>query len=154
VTACTVTESSGSASLDSTTCRLLQERALFTPARDSRGEPVSDTVVSRVSWRLPESGNESTQLPPAAEAAMQLWSACAAGEAAKLALSFPLPPQQVADRALTACTTFEALASRELTKAFKDEATKGLSAFKQVISTGTAQMVEKARAALKGVEEK
>ena len=54
VTRCTITQSSGSASLDSTTCRLMQTRARFTPARDSRGRPTADAVNSRIVWRLPE----------------------------------------------------------------------------------------------------
>jgi TonB family protein len=51
---CSITASSGSASLDSATCRLLQARARFEPARDRRGRPVGDTVIGRIVWRLPE----------------------------------------------------------------------------------------------------
>jgi periplasmic protein TonB len=54
VSNCTITSSSGSSSLDSTTCRLMQRRAKFTPARDSSGNPTSDTVSSRIKWVLPE----------------------------------------------------------------------------------------------------
>jgi TonB family protein len=54
VTRCTITQSSGSASLVSATCRLLQTRARFTPARDSRGRPTADAFTSRIVWRLPE----------------------------------------------------------------------------------------------------
>jgi TonB family protein len=54
VAACTVTASSGSASLDSTTCRLVKMRARFDPARDAEGRPVPDSFVGRVLWRLPE----------------------------------------------------------------------------------------------------
>ena len=53
VTNCTITSSSGSSSLDATTCRLLKSRARFTPARDSAGNATSDTVRSRIVWRLP-----------------------------------------------------------------------------------------------------
>lgn len=52
VTNCTVTSSSGSSSLDATTCRLMKSRARFTPAVDSNGNPTSDTVSSRITWRL------------------------------------------------------------------------------------------------------
>ncbi len=52
VTNCTVTSSSGSASLDSTTCRLLTSRARFTPARDDTGQATSDSVSTRITWRL------------------------------------------------------------------------------------------------------
>jgi len=43
VTGCTVTGSSGSAVLDSTTCRIMRSRARFTPARDSNGNPTADS---------------------------------------------------------------------------------------------------------------
>lgn len=54
VTNCTVTSSSGSSSLDSTTCRLLRSRARFTPATDSSGAKTSDTQTGRIRWQLPE----------------------------------------------------------------------------------------------------
>lgn len=53
VTNCTVTGSSGSSSLDSTTCRIMRSRARFTPASDSTGAKTSDTVSSAIRWVLP-----------------------------------------------------------------------------------------------------
>jgi protein TonB len=53
VTNCTITSSSGSSSLDSTTCRLLRSRARFTPATDSSGAKTTDSVSGRIAWRLP-----------------------------------------------------------------------------------------------------
>jgi protein TonB len=50
---CTVTSSSGSSALDSTTCRLMKQRARFTPAKNNRGEPTSDTVSNAIRWVLP-----------------------------------------------------------------------------------------------------
>lgn len=50
---CTVTSSSGSSALDSTTCRLMKQRARFTPAKDNRGEFTSDSVTSAIRWVLP-----------------------------------------------------------------------------------------------------
>jgi periplasmic protein TonB len=50
---CTVTGSSGSSALDSTTCKLMRQRAKFTPARNNRGELTSDTVTSAIRWVLP-----------------------------------------------------------------------------------------------------
>ena len=50
---CTVTSSSGSSALDSTTCRLMKQRARFTPARNNRDEATSDTVASAIRWVLP-----------------------------------------------------------------------------------------------------
>ena len=55
---CSVTSSSGSAALDTTTCRIMSSRARFTPARDSNGQPTTDTVSARITWRI-----ESYSLP-------------------------------------------------------------------------------------------
>ena len=52
VSDCAVVESSGSRSLDSATCRILEERARFTPAFDRTGRPVKDTYEQRITWRL------------------------------------------------------------------------------------------------------
>jgi protein TonB len=52
VTGCSTTGSSGSRTLDSTTCRILTSRARFTPARDSQGNPTSGTFSQRITWRL------------------------------------------------------------------------------------------------------
>lgn len=51
---CSVTSSSGSSALDATTCRLMKQRAKFTPARNSDGEATSDTVTSAIRWVLPD----------------------------------------------------------------------------------------------------
>lgn len=53
VTECSVTSSSGSAALDATTCKLMRQRAKFTPAMDSSGSPTGDTVASAIRWVLP-----------------------------------------------------------------------------------------------------
>ena len=53
VTSCTVTGSSGSASLDLATCRLMKARARFSPARDTSGNPTTDVVSSTIVWRIP-----------------------------------------------------------------------------------------------------
>ena len=50
--ACKVTHSSGSAALDSTTCRLMRSRARFTPALDAAGTPTADKMTGRIVWRL------------------------------------------------------------------------------------------------------
>jgi TonB family protein len=50
---CTITVSSGSAVLDSATCRILQARAHFIPALDAAGQPTGDVVTGRINWRLP-----------------------------------------------------------------------------------------------------
>jgi protein TonB len=53
VSNCTITSSSGSSALDNATCRLMRSRARFTPATDSTGAKVSDSVSSRIRWVLP-----------------------------------------------------------------------------------------------------
>jgi protein TonB len=52
VTGCSVSGSSGSRTLDSTTCRILTSRAKFSPARDSTGNPTTGTFRQRITWRL------------------------------------------------------------------------------------------------------
>ncbi|HYD37593.1 MAG TPA: energy transducer TonB, partial [Allosphingosinicella sp.] len=64
VAACTVTQSSGSAALDSTTCRLLASRARFTPARDRKGRAVADSLTGRIIWKLPEPEPAPPPPPP------------------------------------------------------------------------------------------
>lgn len=53
VIGCTITRSSGSAALDSTTCRLMRSRGRFTPAADATGAPVPDRIVGKIVWKLP-----------------------------------------------------------------------------------------------------
>jgi protein TonB len=50
---CIVTETSGSAALDSTTCRIMRSRPRYTPARNPRGVAVADRDRAIVRWRLP-----------------------------------------------------------------------------------------------------
>jgi protein TonB len=52
VSGCSVSNSSGSRILDSTTCRLLTQRARFTPAQDSNGNPTTGSFSQRITWRL------------------------------------------------------------------------------------------------------
>jgi protein TonB len=54
VSECTVTGSSGSSALDAATCRIMKQRARFTPARDGTGNPTADTVANAIKWVLPE----------------------------------------------------------------------------------------------------
>jgi len=53
VTGCTVTASSGSAALDSATCRILRARARYRPATDAGGRPVAGSHSGRARWVLP-----------------------------------------------------------------------------------------------------
>ena len=53
VSACEIVRSSGHKSLDEATCRILQRRARFTPARAADGRPIASTVTSPpIVWRL------------------------------------------------------------------------------------------------------
>lgn len=49
---CTVTRSSGSRALDSTTCRLIQSRFRYRPARDGAGKPIAETIRGEHIWEL------------------------------------------------------------------------------------------------------
>lgn len=53
ITGCSVTASAGSAHLDSATCRLLVNRARFTPARDTAGNLAESFVETSITWTLP-----------------------------------------------------------------------------------------------------
>lgn len=54
VTRCTITASNGSAVLDQTTCRLMLSRPRFTPARNERERPTTDSMNARIRWVLPQ----------------------------------------------------------------------------------------------------
>jgi protein TonB len=64
VSLCTIVSSSGSAALDAATCNLVKSRALFEPARDSKGRRVADSAVGRVVWALEDPPPEATPPPP------------------------------------------------------------------------------------------
>ena len=49
---CRITRSSGHDRLDRTTCRLIEERARFDPARDSSGEAMPGLFEGSFAWRL------------------------------------------------------------------------------------------------------
>ncbi|WP_338112490.1 energy transducer TonB [Sphingomicrobium nitratireducens] len=54
VSKCEIVGSSGSSTLDQTTCSIMERRARFTPATDSTGKQVTDTVTSSIRWVLPD----------------------------------------------------------------------------------------------------
>lgn len=54
VSACQVTVSSGWSTLDEATCRLITERARFSPATDRKGRAVEGTYSNRVRWVIPK----------------------------------------------------------------------------------------------------
>ncbi|WP_271439099.1 TonB family protein [Pontixanthobacter luteolus] len=51
---CQITGSTGHNVLDQATCKLVQRRARFEPARNSSGKKVSGTYTNAVRWQLPE----------------------------------------------------------------------------------------------------
>ena len=53
VIACNIIRSSGNSALDSQTCNILRRRAKFSPAKDSEGNPTTDTYTTPpIVWRL------------------------------------------------------------------------------------------------------
>lgn len=54
VSGCTITSSTGHAALDEATCRLLESRGRFDPAKDSSGKTVSGSYRSSIRWTIPE----------------------------------------------------------------------------------------------------
>lgn len=64
VAACSITQSSGSVSLDVTTCSIIQRRARFTPARDASGRAVEDRSKGRIRWVLPPLPRPPAGTPP------------------------------------------------------------------------------------------
>jgi TonB family protein len=54
VSRCIVTKSSGHASLDTATCRIIEARARFAPARDENGASIQGSVTQNVTWRIAE----------------------------------------------------------------------------------------------------
>lgn len=53
VSNCRILVSSGRPSLDATTCRLITERFVFRPSKDSRGRPVPSIMVETHGWYWP-----------------------------------------------------------------------------------------------------
>lgn len=53
VSGCKVVRSSASPELDSTTCRLIERRFRYRPARDAQGNPVAETISRTFDWSLP-----------------------------------------------------------------------------------------------------
>jgi protein TonB len=54
VSGCTVIRSSANEELDSTTCRLIEQRFRYRPARDSEGRPVPEVISRTFDWLLPQ----------------------------------------------------------------------------------------------------
>lgn len=63
-TACDIIASSGHADLDSTTCRLLIERARFRPGLDAAGKRVGGTYTNRIRWQIPDGTDANPAFMP------------------------------------------------------------------------------------------
>src|SRR3546814_588039 len=50
-TSCEIIAPSGHADLDAETCRVIMERARFTPGRNARGEAAGGTSSNRIAWQ-------------------------------------------------------------------------------------------------------
>lgn len=61
VTDCAIEKSSGYPALDSTTCRLIEQRFRYKPALDDEGRPVPSTIVSDETWVPHERGGDEPQ---------------------------------------------------------------------------------------------
>lgn len=102
VSACTVTQSAGSASLDAETCRLLTRRARFKPAHDETGRPVPDVFNTRITWRI------DPDLPPGpVQPALDAWVACLERRVNAL-VPTAATREAIPDQAFAACTREEA----------------------------------------------
>lgn len=66
---CTVTQSSGNDDLDRVTCRLIESRFRYEPARDAQGRPVPDTLTGRhIWWTEPRRPTNPAEWQPGNEA--------------------------------------------------------------------------------------
>nr|NUR38165.1 energy transducer TonB [Sphingomonas sp.] len=53
VVGCTIIRSTGNSALDATTCNIIRRRAKYVPAKDSNGNPTTDSVTTPpIVWRL------------------------------------------------------------------------------------------------------
>jgi TonB family protein len=105
VSACTIFQSSGSSSLDSTTCRILTERARFTPATDASGKPVPDQVVSTIRWVLPD--DRPAPSSPEVDAAMKVWAQCLEPLVIQQIAAGNRESQAIADKVFPGCLAEE-----------------------------------------------
>lgn len=61
---CVVTRSSGYPDLDRTTCRLIEKRFRYRPARNGQGTPIPETVTKRYEWSLVRRPPDFSEPPP------------------------------------------------------------------------------------------
>lgn len=139
VSACTVTGSSGSASLDTKTCALLQERARFSPARDSKGRAVPDTVTHTITWRI-----DQRQLDPAVNRAWMPYYLCATGAATAL-FGGTASNEAVAAQAMAQCPEQEQALRTAIAQAKPGSAPATLDDIRKVIRGSVVEAVQTMR---------
>ena len=54
VSACDVTSSSGNSDLDDATCRIAQRKGRYSPAKDTNGNPITDSATISIVWQVPK----------------------------------------------------------------------------------------------------
>ncbi|MBB6428091.1 TonB family protein [Sphingopyxis sp. JAI128] len=72
-TQCEIISPSGHDDLDATTCRLIMERARFTPGRDKAGKAVGGTYSNRIRWQIPEYDDSIAVAGFALDAVQESW---------------------------------------------------------------------------------
>jgi TonB family protein len=153
VSACSITQSSGSATLDATSCRIMTERARFTPARNAQGDPVAGTFDSRIRWSMPGGGSSRGNLPPGTvampsqvNAALEGWYRCAQREAAAPNRS-TATPRLAADEILARCAEAESAARAALAtvRANNFDPEVGFTSFREMIRARIVASVQERR---------
>ena len=61
---CAVEQSAGDAALDEVTCRIMMERARFTPAHDPAGHAVAGAITARITWRIQQESVDGLPVAP------------------------------------------------------------------------------------------
>ena len=115
VGACRVTASSGSAELDEATCRIMRDRARFTPALDRRGRPIPDHAKQRIHWVLPDRGGSRATANLASYLSDADYPAEAIRNGEEGTTGFEL--QVGTDGSVTACHILQSSGSRSLDEA-------------------------------------
>lgn len=145
VSGCTTVESSGSASLDAVSCRIMTTRARFHPATDASGEPVPSSFTSTIEWWLGESSGGEERV----NGVVQLWVDCLMGEAAKLSPT-DVSPEAVPTRAFAACASLEpALAAALRESGGPTRAAEPLQGIKKTFRAVIAERLAAARETLR-----
>lgn len=115
VDGCTILRSSLSNILDASTCRLMQSRARFTPARGADGKAIAERVEDEISWVIPRDAAADVP-PPRLLELIRTYTLCAMGDAARRSAS-PMNVDAISDAAFASCTAVETLLLAEMTRA-------------------------------------